>query len=115
MTTQRMIEMAKANFRRRHFIKAWRKHRGYTQEKLSEMIGISRPYLAQIETGARDYSQDLLEALSEALRCEPADLIMRDPSQQELLWTIYDQLSPVQREQFLEMATPIAQTLKKSA
>jgi transcriptional regulator with XRE-family HTH domain len=115
MSTRRIIDMAKAAFRRKHHLKGWRKYRGYTQDRVAEMIGISRSYYAQIESGARDYSQDFLEKAAEVLSCDPVDILIRDPSQAEMLWSIYDQLSPVQREQFLEMATPIAQTLKRRA
>ncbi len=31
----------------------WRRHRGMTQAALAEAIGISQPYLAQLESGAR--------------------------------------------------------------
>lgn len=94
----------------RHFIKDWRKFRGLTQEQLAERIGISRPHLSKIEKGSRKYDQAFLEAAADELRCAPADLIMRDPSQSEGLWSIYDTLSPMQREQVVE----IAKTLKRT-
>jgi transcriptional regulator with XRE-family HTH domain len=81
---------------RQHF-KAWRKHRGLTQEQLAERIGIARSYLTKIERGDRRYDQPFLEAAAEALRCTPADLIMRDPTDPEGLWSIYDKLSPPER------------------
>jgi transcriptional regulator with XRE-family HTH domain len=65
--------------RQPHYIKEWRKHRGLTQEQLAERIGIARSYLTKIERGSRRYDQPFLEAAADALRCEPGDLIMRDP------------------------------------
>jgi transcriptional regulator with XRE-family HTH domain len=62
------------------YLKEWRKHRGYTQDRLAEMTGLSKPYVSQLETGKRQYTQELLELFAEALQCAPADLIMRDPS-----------------------------------
>lgn len=85
--------------KQRHFIKEWRKHRGYTQEQLAEMVGVDRTYVSKIEKGAsgkkggKRYDQPFLEAAAEALKCEPADLIMRDPSQPGSIWTIWDQIA----------------------
>lgn len=93
------------------YLREWRKHRGYTLERLAEMVGMSVGYLSDLEKGKRRYNQDFLEVVAEALRCEPADLIMRDPSDPQGLWSIYDTLSPAQREQLSE----IAQTLKKAS
>ena len=64
----------------RHFIRQWRIHRGYTQERLAEIVGVPHGALSQLERGLVNYTQPMLEALAEALRCEPADLIARDPS-----------------------------------
>jgi transcriptional regulator with XRE-family HTH domain len=81
----------------RQYFKEWRKHRGLTQEQLAERIGIARSYLTKIERGDRRYDQPFLEAAAEALRCSPADLIMRDPTDPEGLWSVYEGLSPAQR------------------
>lgn len=92
------------------FLKEWRKHRGYTQDRLAEMTGLSKPYLSQLETGKRQYTQDLLEVFAEALQCAPADLIMRDPSDPEGLWSIYDALTGTERRQMVEIAKTIKRT-----
>jgi len=94
----------------RHFIRAWRKYRGLTQAQLAERIGIDRSYLSNIETGRRRYDQPFLEAAAEALRCEPPDLIMRDPTEPDGLWTIWDQLAPVERRQLVEVAKALKRT-----
>jgi len=93
-----------------HFLREWRKHRGLTQDQLAERIGINRAYLSKIESGKRRYDQPLLEAAAEVLRCEPADLIIRDPSDPDGIWSIWDQLKPVERSQVVE----IAKTLKRT-
>lgn len=92
------------------YLRQWRKHRGYTQERLGEMVGLSKPYISQLETGERQYTQELLETLAEALRCSPPDLIMRDPSDPDGIWSIWDALQPVERRQVVE----IAKTIKKT-
>ncbi len=45
------------------------------------------------------YTQPMLEALGDALRCSPADLIMRDPTAPNSIWSIWDQIPPTQRNQ----------------
>lgn len=81
--------------KQRHFIKEWRKFRQLTQEQLADRVGVDRSYVNKIENGKKRYDQPFLETAAEAMRCEPADLIMRDPSQPESIWTIWDQI-PIQ-------------------
>lgn len=80
-----------------HHLKAWRKYRGLTQEQLAERIGIARSYLTKIERGDRRYDQPFLEAAADALRCSVADIIMRDPTDSEALWSLWDGLTPPER------------------
>jgi hypothetical protein len=53
----------------------------------------------------------MLEALADALSCSPADLIMRDPSQSNGLWTLINGLSDADRAQ----AAQIIETFKRRA
>ena len=94
----------------RWFLKEWRKHRGYTQERLAEMTGMSKPFISQLERGDRGYTQDSLEMFAEALQCAPADLIMRDPSDHEGIWSVWDGLEPMARRQVVEIAKTIKRT-----
>lgn len=86
-----------------HFIREWRKFRGMTQEQLAERIGISRPHLSKIEKNARKYDQAFLEAAAQELRATPADLIMRDPTDPEGIWSVWDQIKPLERPRALEL------------
>lgn len=81
----------------RHFIRQWRTHRGYTLEQVAEMIGVTHGGLSQLERGVINYTQPMLEKLAEALNCEPADLIMRDPSSDT--WSIWDQVKNLPEEE----------------
>jgi transcriptional regulator with XRE-family HTH domain len=92
------------------FLKEWRKHRGYTQERLAEMVSLSKPYISQLERGDRQYTQELLELFAGALMCEPVDLIIRDPSDPEGMWSIWDGLSQPQKTQVVEIAKTIKRT-----
>ncbi|MBV9511815.1 MAG: helix-turn-helix transcriptional regulator [Caulobacteraceae bacterium] len=94
----------------RHFVRQWRKHRGLTQEQLAERIGIARSYLTKIERGDRRYDQPFLEAAADALRCDPSDLIVRDPTATESIWSIWEQLTPPERVQALAVIKAIKAT-----
>lgn len=72
----------------RHFIRQWRTFRGLTLEQLAERVGVTHGALSQLERGLVNYTQPMLESLAFALRCEPADLIMRDPESES--WSIFD-------------------------
>lgn len=78
--------------KQRHFIRQWRKHRGLTQEQLAERIGVSRSYLTKIERGDRRWDQPFMEAAAEALRVSVVDLLVRDPTEPESIWSIWEGL-----------------------
>jgi len=96
-------------------IKAWRKYRGLTLEKLGERlfeleeIEISAAQLSRIERGEQGYSQDLLEALARVLNADVPDLLMRDPTNLNGIWSIWDNASTVERHQ----AEAFIETLRK--
>lgn len=52
----------------------WRKRRGLTQAALAEQVGVSQPYLAQIERGKRVGDIQLYRRLAGALRLEIEDI-----------------------------------------
>ena len=101
---------------RRTFIRQWREHRGLSQDQLvarmaERVEGFSKSSLSRIENGKQPYSQPILEALAWALQCEPADLLIRNPTDGEALWSIWDGLEPAQRVQ----ATAILEALRKAS
>jgi DNA-binding XRE family transcriptional regulator len=55
-------------------VKVWREHRGRTQQRLADAIGISKPYLSQLEHGQREASIKVLRALAAALAVDLEDL-----------------------------------------
>lgn len=83
------------------FIKHWRKYRGLSQERLADRVGMTGGNLSEIENGNTGYTQATLEALADALRCEPVDLLIRDPSDPEGIWTLWEKAQPAQRKQLL--------------
>lgn len=70
--------------RKATYIRAWREKKGFT---LDDMVGrldelgvkITGASLSRIERGKQPYSQDILEAIAEALGRAPADLIENNP------------------------------------
>jgi DNA-binding XRE family transcriptional regulator len=53
----------------------WRQHRGMTQAALAAAVGISQPYLAQIEAGKRVGDVNLYAKLARALTVRIEDLV----------------------------------------
>jgi transcriptional regulator with XRE-family HTH domain len=102
--------------RRPTFIRAWRKHRDLTLAQLADRLAteleveISEGQISRIERGETPYSQDILEAFAQALRCEPADLIMRDPTTPDAIWTLLDGLKPTERAQAVEVLKALRRT-----
>jgi transcriptional regulator with XRE-family HTH domain len=48
---------------------------GMTQEELAHKVGISVPYMSQIENGVANCSLDIVEAIAAALALSPASLV----------------------------------------
>ena len=62
-------------------LREWRKHRNLTQESLASRVDRSEATISRLETQRQAYTQVLLEALAEALQCEPSDIISRRPGE----------------------------------
>ena len=52
-------------------LRKYRKHRGFTQEKLAELCDKDTSYMCQIETRKRFPSMELIEKIAEALQIKP--------------------------------------------
>lgn len=95
---------------RRHFIKEWRKYRGLSQDALAERLGISKATLSRIENRRIPYSQDFLEACADMLMCDPADLLMRNPSSPDAVWSVWEQIPPTERDHAIEVLKTFRRT-----
>jgi transcriptional regulator with XRE-family HTH domain len=61
-------------------IAARRQEAGLSQRELARRAGIYQPTLSRIESGkATRVTVDMLEAIAQALGCEPADLLKSTP------------------------------------
>lgn len=56
-------------------IKVYRKYRGLTQANLAKIVGVSKMYISQIETGKRRGSLKFISAVAKALDVDVDDLI----------------------------------------
>lgn len=63
-----------------HFLRKWRKLRGFSIAEAAAEIGISHASLGRIERGKQEYTQAYLERLAWLYKCTPSDLLSRDPT-----------------------------------
>lgn len=97
------------------YIRQWRKFRGLTQDRLAERVsaligGFTRASLSRIETGLQPYSQGILEAIAEALNTEAPSLLMRDPTDPEGIWTVWEHAKPGERRMIIDIAKTVIKT-----
>ncbi len=110
-----------------HYLREWRKACGLTLEQAADRverasearldaassvrpIGMTHATLSRIERGKLPYNQALLELLAQVYRTDRASLIMRDPSDPDGLWTIWEQLKPRERAQAVEVMKALHRT-----
>ncbi len=110
-----------------HYLREWRRASGLTLEQAAERIerasedrndagasvrpiSMTHATLSRIERGLLPYGQGLLEILAQVYRTDRASLIMRDPSDPEGLWTIWEQLKPAERLQAVEVLKALHRT-----
>lgn len=101
-----------AHQKQRILLRKWRDFRGLTQERLAERAGVSQGLISQLENNKTDFTGDVLAALAYALGCDPADLLMRDPTDPDALWSIHDALkkaTPQERDQVKRVADALLQ------
>lgn len=99
---------SKLKTHRRTFIRQWRKFRNLTLEQLAERIEVTAGALSQLERGDVGYTQPMLEALAEALRCEPSDLITRDPHSENSLQLVWDSIPTEDRARAIHVLQAFA-------
>lgn len=93
--------------KRQTFIRQWREHKNLTLEQVAEELDVTAGALSQLERGVTSYTQPMLEALAYLFGCEPVDLLIRDPSDPEGIWSIWDHAKPRERRQIVDVAKVI--------
>jgi transcriptional regulator with XRE-family HTH domain len=84
--------------RSRLFLKQWRIYRGLSQERLAMRLGTSKGHISNLEAGKARWNEDHLAAWADALDCDPVDLLIRNPTDPEGIWSIWDRVKPVDRD-----------------
>lgn len=97
---------------RRTFLRHWREFRGLNQDQAAERIGIDRSQLSRIENGKSPYNQAFLEAAAYAYRCDPADLLMRNPLDESAIWALMDAVRNATTEKQKQISAVIETLLK---
>jgi DNA-binding XRE family transcriptional regulator len=57
-------------------VKVWREYRDMTQQELAQAAGISASYLSQIETGKREGTTAVLQAIARAMNLTLDDVVV---------------------------------------
>ena len=97
-------------------LRVWRKHRDLTQEQLAERVDTSEASISRLENGRQPYTQALLEALANALRCEPGDIIARKPGEPtDEVQRILERMGDEERGRVLRVVRAMAADAKKTA
>ncbi len=99
------------NQRRKTFLREWRRVKpGRTLDMVAAELHMSQPQLGRIERGDSPYNQDLLEALALLYGCTVADLLMRDPTDPNAMWSIWEQAKPGEKRLIAAAAEAIVKT-----
>jgi transcriptional regulator with XRE-family HTH domain len=89
------------------FMRQWREQRGKSLEQVAEGVGTTHATLSRIERGLIPYSQDMLEKVATYLNTDPASLIMRDPTDQNAIWTIWEHAEKGERQMIIDLAQAV--------
>lgn len=93
----------------KHFIRQWRERRGLSLRKLADRLEIdpggellaSHAAIQRVETGEVGYSEELLNAIAEALDVTINDLLNVDPTKDGEVIDLMRKLSEEQRQEVL--------------
>ncbi len=84
-----------------------RKEKRISQKDLADKVGMSRPYLAQIENETRNLSTKRLYEIAQALEVEAGELVdfnAPSPTEEEYILESFRRLTPEQRREWLSLA-----------
>jgi transcriptional regulator with XRE-family HTH domain len=89
---------------RQTFLRQWRQYRDKTLVQVAEELHMTHGQLSRIERGLQPYNQELLERLATLYRCDPVDLLIRDPSEPTNIWSLWDHAKPAEKRQIEAVA-----------
>ncbi len=103
---------------RRTYFKNWRRYRHLTQEQVVNRLAIhedvllpkTEASLSRLENGKQQYSQRVLEALSDIYECEPSELLCRDPLKDGQLIDFLKALDERKQQQVMAIIEALTKT-----
>lgn len=98
MVRKKVIPRPKKRLYGPHYLRQWREKKNMTLEQVGESVGISHAQLGRIERRVQKYNQELLERLAELYGVSTASLIVRDPSKEDSIWSLWDQAHEAERQ-----------------
>lgn len=110
MAKKAVIPRFKASRFRPTFIRQWRESNNLTLEQVGEIVELSHAQLGRIERGLQPYNQELLERLADLFKTDPASLLMRDPTDPDGLWSLWDQAEQGERKMIVDLARTVLKT-----
>lgn len=92
------------------YIRQWRQSKGFSLEKLAARIPMDKGNLSKVERGLLPYNQEMLERIADALQTDTASLLIRDPSEPEAIWSLWDRANQGTRRQIASVAETLIRT-----
>jgi|SRR6056297_2877137 len=91
-----------------------RKRAGLTQAELAERVGVTRPYLSQLENGDRNVSARLHKRIVAALNVDPETMVEPDTSfsDSQILLMAFEKMPEEWRKTIMEIARAYVQSRK---
>lgn len=92
-----------------NYLRAWREHLGLTQAEAAKLMGLSRPYLVDIESGKSPWNQAIMEAAAAAYGVPVPLLLAVDPKSHADVWELFmevmegDQITAAAVRQMLQL------------
>ena len=93
-------------------LRLWRKKRGLSQQKLSEMVNISPNYLNAVENGKNFPSPEVIQRISDILELMPYQLFLEQPEEAAPVGTIISDLMLI-KQRFVKDINDIIQKYKE--
>lgn len=102
---------------RKTYIREWRERRGLSLRQLAGRMEsepgvelISYASIGRIETGEQPYSQEILEAMAEALGVTVSMLLEHNPEREGRVVELFSQMPPDRQKLALDMMETLAKT-----
>ena len=74
------------------------------------IIRLTRNISQTLNTQMEEKKQQMAEALAEALQTDAASLLMRDPTDEDAVWYIWEQAKPGERRMIVDIAKTVTKT-----